>query len=203
MPPGSGASYEQMTELERSRPPFLTAANLLTLSRLPLAALVWFAPARPAFVLSVMALAGLTDVLDGALERRRRARQGEPAGPGAGVWLDPLCDKVFVVSTLVAIAVAFRPPLYLLPLIAAREILQALAAAASRLVPPLRDRLRFRFRAAILGKATTVVQFFTIAAILYGHPLRAPLAAATAALGVSAALLYVGRAWQAGRKGAP
>jgi len=185
------------------REPFLTLPNLLTLSRLPLGALVWLRPLDPLFVLSVMAVAGLTDILDGWLERRRRIRRGDPAEDAdspetVGVWLDPLCDKLFVVSVLVAIAVARAVPLWLLLLLALREILQAVVAVASRAVPFLRRRLRFRFRANLMGKVSTTAQFLAIAAILGRHPWQVPLAIVTAVLGSASASIYVGRAIRAG-----
>jgi len=186
--------------------PFWTGPNLLTLSRLPLAALAWVLPATPPFILGLMAVAGLTDVLDGWWERRRRRARGEefdPATPGPGVWLDPLCDKIFVVSVLLALAAALRPPLYLLPLIAAREILQTLAAAGTRLVPAFRRRFQFPFRAAAIGKAATVFQFLSIAALLGRSETAVPLSIATGVLGCAAAGVYVFRAWKAGRPVTP
>jgi cardiolipin synthase len=181
------------------REPFLTLPNLLTLSRLPLGALAWLRPLDPLFVLSIMAVAGLTDILDGWLERRRRARRGDPprdprSPETVGVWLDPLCDKIFVVSVLAAIAARRAVPLWLMLLVALREILQALVAVASRAIPFLRRRLRFRFRANLLGKVSTTAQFLTIAAILDRHSWQVPLAIVTAILGSAAASIYVGRA---------
>ena len=175
---------------------WMTLANLLTLSRLPMAALVWLRPRDPVFVLGLMALAGLTDVLDGWAERRRRRRSGEtgPAGESMGTWLDPLCDKTFIVSVLAAITVAHGLPIWIIPLIALREILQTAIVGATRLLPALRRRLRPKFRANVLGKATTVVQFITIAAILLGWPHQIALALATAGLGLVAVVVYVRRA---------
>jgi phosphatidylglycerophosphate synthase len=175
--------------------PWLTAPNLLTLSRIPLAALVWLRPADPLFVLFLMALAGLTDVLDGWLERRRRGGIPAPA-PTIGMWLDPLCDKVFVVSTLVAVGVAVRPPLHVLPLMATREILQV----AALLILGLGLRRRFRFQAAVLGKIATVCQFATLAAVLARHPAQTPFALLTAAVGLAAVVHYVSQARPAKRQ---
>lgn len=173
------------------REPFLTLPNLLTLSRLPLAALVWLRPRDPVFVLGIMALAGLTDVLDGWVERRRHpGRRVETAG----AWLDPLCDKVFILSVLIAITTARSLPAWIVPLIALREILQTLVAIGSKAVPALRRRLRFRFGANVLGKATTVAQFLTIGAILLDKPGQIPLAALTAGLGLVAVGVYIRRA---------
>jgi cardiolipin synthase len=179
---------------------FWTGPNLLTLSRIPLAALVWLYPTSWGFVLGLMLLAGTTDVLDGWWERRLRATRPGREAPGIGVWLDPLCDKIFVVSLLAALAVAFRLPAYLLPLIAAREILQTLAAVGSKILPALRGRLRFEFRAAIVGKAATASQFLSIGAILAKSPWTLTFSVMTGVLGLVAAAYYVGRAWQVGSR---
>ena len=181
------------------RPAWLSLPNLLTLSRLPMAGLVWIRPSDPALVLGLMVLAGLSDVLDGWLERKRRQRLGIPEGGGEsiGAWLDPLCDKVFILSVLIAITAAHSLPWWIIPLIALREILQTLIVAATRALPALRQRLRPRFKANVLGKLTTVVQFVTIGAILLNKPGVIPLALATAGLGVIAVAVYVRRAMAA------
>jgi phosphatidylglycerophosphate synthase len=176
---------------ERSPEPFLTLPNLLTLSRIPLGALIWLQPEHPAFVLGIMAIGGLTDVLDGWVERRRHPGRTTES---RGAWLDPLCDKLFILSVLLAVCVAHDVPLWLVPLIALREILQTLLAVAVRLRPAFRKRLRFRFGAHALGKATTVAQVLTIAAILLGSPLQLPLAFLTAGLALAAVAVYVRRA---------
>ncbi|HVR86819.1 MAG TPA: CDP-alcohol phosphatidyltransferase family protein, partial [Planctomycetota bacterium] len=148
------------------------------------------------FVLGLMALAGITDVLDGWLERRQRRKRGEIPGPveSMGAWLDPLCDKIFMISLLFAITAARALPLWLVPLIALREILQTLVAVGTKAVPALRGRLRFKFGANVLGKATTVAQFLAIGAILLDKPGRIPLALAAAGLGLGAVVVYVRRA---------
>jgi len=175
----------------RVREPFLTLPNLLTLSRIPLAALIWLRPLDPYFVLGIMALAGLTDVLDGWIERRRHPGRTVET---AGAWLDPLCDKLFILSVLTAIAVARSLPLWIVPLLALREILQTLIAVGAKTIPALRRRLRFKFRANVLGKATTVCQFVAIGDVLLDRPGQIPLAMATAALGLVAVVVYVRRA---------
>ena len=175
---------------------FLTLPNLLTISRIPMAILVWFRPSDPYFVLGLMALAGITDVLDGWLERRQRRKRGKLSDPGTtmGAWLDPLCDKIFMLSLLTAITSARSLPLWLVPLIALREILQTLVAIGAKAVPALREGLHFKFGANVLGKATTVTQFLSIAAILLHRPGQIPLALAAAGLGLIAVVVYVRRA---------
>jgi phosphatidylglycerophosphate synthase len=142
-----------------------------------------------------MALAGLTDVLDGALARRGRRKAGRERERDAGAWLDPLCDKIFVVSALLAVAVAFRPPLWLLPLVAARELAQVPLLGYLRLRGVVRA---FDFRAAVVGKLGTVLQFAAVAAILFRHPSQVPLAVAAGAAGLASAVYYFVRAARTG-----
>lgn len=176
----------------------LRLPNLLTLSRIPMAGLVWLRPLDPLFVLSLMALAGVTDVLDGWLERRQREREGAAfkAGETMGAWLDPLCDKVFVFSLVTAITIAHDLPLWMIPLISARELLQTAVLAGRQAIPALGRRLRPRFRANVLGKAVTVTQFVTIASILLKAPVQVPLAIFTGVLGMIAVTVYVLRAME-------
>jgi len=182
------------------RTPLLTVPNALTLSRVPLAALVWIRPLDPSWVLGLMLLAGATDVLDGALERRRRLKL-DPArrnAPTIGVWLDPLCDKIFILSVLAAVTLSRHLPLWLIPLIALREILQTVILIGIKPLPRFRDRLRPRFRSNVLGKLVTVFQFLTIGSLLLGAPATIPLAFASGALGLVAAGVYFARAMRAG-----
>jgi cardiolipin synthase len=164
---------------------------VLTLVRIPMAALVWLAPGSPAYVLSLMALAGVTDMLDGWLARRYKHHAGTPDLRDAGAWLDPLCDKVFIVSALAAVVWTARPPLWTLPLIASREILQVPMLGYLRMKGVLR---RYDFRASAVGKLATVAQFAAVAAILLRHPSALPLAWAAGLVGVAAAVYYFRRA---------
>lgn len=179
--------------------PFFTAPNLITLSRVPLAALVWLRPSDTVYLIFLMALAGGTDALDGWVERRRLKSKGlgPESAPLVGQWLDPLCDKIFALSVIAAVVVTRRPPAWIVLLITAREIIQSLVTIAYRLSPAVRARLSFDYRASLAGKAATVVQFCAITAILAGLPGQTPLAVATGALGTAASACYVLRAWRA------
>jgi phosphatidylglycerophosphate synthase len=190
------ASIETVQRVKRE--PFLSAPNLVSLSRIPMGALVWLRPLDPFYVLGLMALAAASDVLDGWLERHLRARRGDPRGSGhtIGMWLDPLCDKIFILSVLAAVIVARRPALFMLPLIASREIIQTAAALGWEFIPRLREHLALRFQASLIGKAATTGQFFTIGAVLMRYPAQVPLAFLTGALGLAAGLSYVARAWR-------
>lgn len=179
-----------------------TLPNALTLLRLPLAAVIWAAPGERVWLLAVLAAAAATDVLDGRIARRiraRRAARGEdPRRLGEahaiGSWLDPLCDKLFVLSVVAAVAYAFAPPLYLLALIATREIVLIPFVLAYALVPSARRLLRVDFRAGTAGKATTVIQFAAVVAIVFWPDAAITLSAAAAAAGLVASVLYLRRA---------
>jgi cardiolipin synthase len=171
-------------------------AHLLTVSRIPLAALFWLVVQRPLAALIVLAVGAATDLVDGHIARfviRRRTRRGEPAPSRIGEWLDPLCDKTFVLSVLAAVWVTLRPPPVLLLAVASRELILVPIAAVYRFTPWLRSRLHYRFRAGPLGKAATVAQFAAIAALLFRHPAFAVLAATAGLVGVSAAVAYIVR----------
>jgi phosphatidylglycerophosphate synthase len=182
-------------------PTSMWAANLLTLSRLPLAAAFWLVADRPGWALAVMALAAFTDVIDGRVARAVRRRHGRPAdAPSLGAWLDPLCDKTFVVSVLAATWWQVRPPLPELLAIAARELVLVPLAAVYRFTPLVRARMRYDFRAGVPGKAATVAQFVAITLLLTGHPWWVAAAWLAGAIGLVAAAHYVARGVQLARR---
>ncbi len=184
--------------------PLLSLPNLLTLVRVPLALLSWLVAPWPWALIGVMVAAGISDVLDGWFARRmrdRRRRQGKPLRllgekGGRGAWLDPVVDKVFVVSTLAAVVVFYAPPWWWLPLIAARECVQLPLVAGFKLVPGIANRLRFDFRAGPLGKLATVAQFLAVWAFVLDASSWFAFALAAGAIGFVAALDYVRRAFK-------
>lgn len=179
------------------REPLLTAANLMSLSRVPMGMAVWLAPASRPLLLGLMALAAISDVLDGWLARRSRGRGLRPHG--VGQWLDPVCDKVFVVAVLVALAVALETPLGQLLLIGTRELLQLPLLAAHFLVGRrLGLPARLDFRAGVPGKLATVGQFSAVVAIVGGLGSAWAWCGVAAGLGVVSAGYYVHRAFAIG-----
>jgi phosphatidylglycerophosphate synthase len=187
-----------------SRRPLLMLPNLLSASRVPLGGLFWVAlgagpptKARAGAALGVMALAAVTDMLDGYLARRLGSDLA-----GAGSWLDPVCDKLFVAAVLGALHVQRGVPLGLLALIVTRELLQLPMALVYRVVPTLHHWLQYDFRASVLGKAATCAQFLAIAALVLSVPPEPARALAILAfcLGVTALLDYVRRAVRMGKQ---
>ena len=176
----------------------LSLPNLLSLSRLPLGGLFWVTlgptTTRAFLALGVMALAAATDVLDGAVARKRGL-----ATAGTGAWLDPFCDKMFVGAILATLLFKQGVPLTTIALIITRELLQLPLVLVYQFVPSLRHWLRYDFRASVLGKAATVTQFIAIAMLILGWPAR-PFAWAAFALGITALADYVRRAIAIGRQ---
>jgi phosphatidylglycerophosphate synthase len=191
---------------------FFSVANLLSLARVPLGALfvvAWGAPWGGVFLaIGVLAAAALTDVLDGMFARRAAAARLASAGvrsapghlhpAGTGSWLDPICDKIFVATVLVAIWTHLHPPLPLLALILAREIAQAPLSLVYLAVPGLRRRLHYDFRASPFGKAATVSQFAAITAIVLELAAARSLAWLAFGLGMLALGDYLLRALRLG-----
>jgi phosphatidylglycerophosphate synthase len=174
----------------------VTAPNLLAVSRIGLGGAFWAVVDRPPMAFAVMATAAATDVLDGWLARRMGlARPG-----GTGDWLDPLCDKLFMASVLAAVYAARQPPLPLVALIAARELVQVPAAAAYTLLPGFRRQVPFDFRAGKPGKLATCAQFAAVAAMYLKLPGVTALAGIAGATGLFAAGAYFVRALRKARR---
>lgn len=171
--------------------------DLLSLSRVPLAAALWLFRDRAELLLLLAALAALTDVADGFAARRLGV-----AGPrSTGAWLDPVCDKIFVASLLGVAYAVRRPPLYFLGLLLFRELCQVpllLLYLRMRLHPYWRGA-RYDFRSGPFGKATTVTQFLAIGVLVLGLPGARALCCASFVLGALAIGTYVQRARRTAR----
>lgn len=180
--------------------------NLLTYARLPLAAIIWIAPGDVVFFFTMLGLAALTDMLDGAFARRIRTwrlEQGDdPEAVAetarAGAWLDPFCDKVFFTSALLAVFAMTRMPWWQALLIGSREVLYAPLFLLWRITPRMRAmRADFDFTAGWPGKAATVTQFVALGASILHVAFEVELAILAAVAGVTAVGFYLGRAIEA------
>jgi cardiolipin synthase (CMP-forming) len=155
-------------------------AHALTLSRIPIAIAMFWAP--PLLAVVLVALAALTDMLDGNVARWLK-RHGRTR-PDIGGWLDPVVDKLFVAIVVVALARSVDP--WLLALIATREALLIPIAIGHLASRGSLDNLH----ADTIGKVATVAQMIALA-IVIGLPDFGLYAAATAALlGLAAAIHY-------------
>ncbi len=177
--------------------------NLLSFARIPLAGLLWVAPFTPAWTLSVLVLAGVTDVLDGWLVRRARRRRVHEGDPGAlaahaaqGAFIDGMADKVFVVSAVALVAWTVEAPVWVFLALAVREILFLPLLVAYRAAP---EHLQSRvdFTAGVPGKAATVAQFVALVLGLLQRPAFVPAALFAGTVGALATAYYVVRAVRA------
>lgn len=164
-------------------------ANALTLSRLPLAIVFVVTYGDPRWSISVIAVAALTDALDGTIARRARARasaRGQRVSQ-AGEWLDPVADKLFLATVVVTLAL-HGTPLSVILAIGARELAIIPLGLAYRVVRPHTEHA---FKADALGKATTVAQLAAVASAVAHTGWTEPLAVLAGGLGIAAVAHYV------------
>jgi len=144
----------------------LTAANQLSLLRMLLvpAFVILVVYGYLGWALLVFATAGLTDLLDGVIARRT----GQKTSLGA--WLDPMADKLllvttFVVLTLPGLGLANRLPIWLTVLIISRDVVIVLTVAIVNLAIGKRT-----FRPTIFGKMATATYIVTaVVAMFYNY----------------------------------
>jgi cardiolipin synthase len=148
----------------------LTLANQLTLLRIALI---------PAFVLLVVygylgwallvfATAGLTDALDGLIARRAGQRTS------IGAWLDPMADKLLMVTTFIVLTLPGIPltnhiPLWLTVAVISRDVVIIGVVAIVNLAVGPRT-----FTPSIWGKMTTAAFIVTAVVVMYFNYLGRP-----------------------------
>jgi cardiolipin synthase len=139
-----------------------TVANQLTLLRMLLipAFVILVVYGRPGWALVTFMVAGLTDGLDGLIARRA----GQQTSLGA--WLDPMADKLLLVTTFVVLTVpgtdlVNRFPLWLTILVITRDVVIVTTVAIVTAVMGVRS-----FRPSIYGKAATAVYVVTCVVLL-------------------------------------
>jgi cardiolipin synthase len=141
----------------------LTAANQLTLLRVllipPFVILLLYG--YRGWALVTFLAAGVTDLFDGLIARTR----GQKTTLGA--WLDPMADKLllvtmFVMLTLPGLGTANRLPLWFTVLVLSRDIVIVLTVAIVNLAVGPRT-----FRPSIFGKIATAIYIMTGVITLY------------------------------------
>jgi len=144
----------------------LTMANQLTLLRLALvpAFVILVLYGRLGWALGVFIAAGITDGLDGLIARIKNQRTS------LGAFLDPMADKLllvsaFVVLTLPNIGLANRIPLWLTVLVISRDVvIVATVAIVSMAMGPR------TFRPSIYGKVATATYIvYTIVVMFFNY----------------------------------
>ncbi len=144
----------------------LTFANQLTLLRMLLipAFVILVVYGQLGWALTIFVTAGITDALDGLIARHA----GQKTTIGA--WLDPMADKLllvttFVVLTLPGLDLANRLPIWLTVLIISRDVVIVLTVAIVNLAIGRRT-----FRPSMFGKIATATYILTaVAAMLFNY----------------------------------
>lgn len=142
----------------------LTIANQLTILRIVLipALVLLVVYGRLGEALLVFITAGLTDALDGLIARRFPGQR-----TSLGAWLDPMADKLllvttFIILTLPVVPLTNRLPIWLTVLVISRDVaIIGVVAIVNLAVGPR------TFRPSLLGKATTAAFIVTCVVIMY------------------------------------
>ncbi len=172
----------------------LLVPSLLSLARLPLAALFVAYVSNPVLALGVLALAGLSDVLDGWYARHFHQ------ATATGAVVDGATDKMFVAVVVVALVGQRAFQWHEALLLATREIVELPLVVWWMFHRRRRQEKAEDPKANYLGKAVTVMQFAAVATALFHHPLRFVWLYAVALSGVLAAALYWKRELEALRR---
>jgi cardiolipin synthase (CMP-forming) len=141
----------------------LTVANQLTLLRMLLipAFVILVVYHRPGWALVTFVLAGITDALDGLIARHTHQQTS------LGAWLDPMADKLLLVTTFVVLTVpgtdlVNRFPLWLTILIITRDVVIVTTVAIVTAVMGVRT-----FKPSIYGKIATGVYLVTCVVLMW------------------------------------
>lgn len=152
-------------------------ADTLSVLRIPLAVAFVLVPGAGArFV--ILAVAALSDLLDGFMARRW-------GGSRLGPVFDPIADKLFMAAAFGVVAFSGRLQYYEIAGVLLRDLWATLAFLAT-----LRRKAPAAIPARAGGKAVTVAQVLTLIAFLADSALLRPLAWATAGMGLFAVYDY-------------
>lgn len=165
---------------------FLNLPNLFSALRLLIAPAAAYAILRGRFHLALLLLAcaGVSDALDGYLARRLSVSSR------VGAYLDPLSDKVLLVTVFLAEGLVRIMPSWLVALVFGRDILILGMVAWGLAFTSIR-----RFPPSIWGKISTVVQIAAVIIVLADPELRMSRALVFSAVAVTAAWSGIHYSW--------
>jgi phosphatidylglycerophosphate synthase len=130
--------------------------NTMSLSRVVLA-LAFVLVSEPWDRIGLIAVAGLTDFMDGWLARHKKSEST------AGALLDPIADRIFVLVAISTYLVEGQLTTAQYFVFLTRDLATALGFVVAKIIPTLRPAV---FRARMLGKIVTVLQLVTLVAII-------------------------------------
>jgi len=135
----------------------MTAANLITILRIILTPVfvIYLLNGQLTAALVVFAVCTVSDGVDGFVARffNQKSR--------LGAYLDPVADKLLLVTAFVVLAAMGHLPPWLTVTVIARDVMIFLGVIIIHL-----NKLDLHIRPSILSKINTCLQFLTIAAVL-------------------------------------
>jgi cardiolipin synthase len=162
--------------------------NILTIIRMLLTPLFVILLLRDMFpmALLVFAAAGISDGLDGFIARYFNQRTA------LGAYLDPMADKLLLVSSFVALAVLNVIPAWVAVVVITRDVIIVLGIATLTLTEK-----KYEVRPSSVSKCTTTAQIITVMLFLFDPTrvklavLHGPLLWITAILTILSGLHYI------------
>ncbi len=181
-------------QIPRERAPRMGLANRISLCRVLLApclvaSLLYYDPHRggvPWVTLGLFLIGILSDALDGFIARSQHQESS------LGTVLDPIADKLLILSTLIslssirALPVWLRVPAWFNLVVISRDVILVVGTLILFLVTG-----KFTVKPSRLGKWTIAAQMAVIFGVLLGAPLKTWLLLMTAVLTVLSGLTYV------------
>ena len=140
------------------------------------------------YALITLILAALTDGLDGTIARMANQRTL------LGAYLDPLADKILLMSAFLTLSYLHFVPIWAVILVVSRDLILLMGTLVARVTDS-----RVDLSPTVLGKGTTLVQFFYIITVVLGSaghlhfPILLPLLFLMVTLTVSSGLHYLYR----------
>ncbi len=135
----------------------LNIPNILTLGRIILTPFIVYAILRGEAVLALilMIAAGVTDMVDGAIARYFNQRTT------VGAYLDPLADKLMLISGFVTLFLVDQVPLFLFLAVVFRDVVIVLGAIAYEMVTR-----SLKMEPSMISKVTTFMQIVFVVTML-------------------------------------
>jgi cardiolipin synthase len=139
---------------------FINIPNILTVVRILLTPLFVIFLLKDMFphALVVFTVAGISDALDGLIARCFNQRTL------LGAYIDPIADKLLVMSAFISLAVLGIIPSWLAVVVISRDILIVLGIAVFAITG-----INIEIRPNVDSKCTTVVQLTTVILVLLGQ----------------------------------
>lgn len=168
--------------------PSISIPNIITIIRILLTPLFVILLLRDLYTMAliVFALAGISDGLDGFIARYFNQRTP------LGAWLDPMADKLLLVSAFVALAILSVIPPWVAVVVIARDVIISLGIAVLTLTEK-----EYEVRPSIVSKCTTTAQIITVMLSLFDPArttlpgLHLPILWMTAILTILSGLHYI------------